>query len=374
MSSSKCIHLILYMLSLSIYTNAQSAEFMLDVFGGKVWKHKKALLYDTPYLSSGFQLGIYRSLNSDPYWKNKWNQPKVGLAYSFLSFGDKNVLGFAHSVFPNAHFNVLNMGKTQLQISVGFGISFLNKTFAYQINETNNAIGSKINNITKIGFGVKHSFQHYAFRIGADFTHYSNGGTTSPNSGINVITSSLSISRKFGKKQNTKPELENIILNKPFKRNGFNMQYHIGMTEDDVLNGPKYLVHAISFSYARRFSPAYRLLAGIEYEYNYGKFYFELNAFNDRQTASRRAKQWIYIIAQEFQIVNFNLRTQVGIYSNKPVRNNNDPFYFKLISQYRFPLERMPLIESLSIGVAMKSHYAKAEYIALVMNINLGEF
>jgi hypothetical protein len=360
---------------MSINANAQSSEIMFDVFGGKVWKHKKALLYDTPDISSGFQLGIYRSLKSDPYWTRKWNNPKIGLAYSFLSFGDKDVLGYAHSVFPNAYFNVLDKGNTQIQVSVGIGISFLNKTYENGTNETNNAIGSKINNISKIGFGLKQNFDTYAFRIGADFTHYSNGGTTSPNSGINVITTSFSISRKLGKLNTSKPEFKaDTIQEHTFKRNGFNVQYHIGMTEDDVLNGPKYLVHALSLSYAHRFSPAYRLLAGIEYEYNYGKFHFELNAFQDRQTASTRAKQWIYIIAQEFQVVNFNLRTQVGIYSNKPVSNNNDPFYFKLISQYSFPLKSMPVVDSISLGVAMKSHYAKAEYIALVFNVNFGEF
>ena len=353
---------------------SQGNEVIFDVFAGKVWKHKEALLYETPAVSSGFQIGVYRDLKSTSFWKNKWNHPKLGLAYSFLSFGDKEVLGFAHSVFPNAYFNVFNRERIKVQVSAGFGISYLTRTYQNQINETNNAIGSSINNISKIGIGLRHQFNQISIRAGVDFTHYSNGGTKSPNSGINVVTGSFSMIKSFGvqeKKTLIEPSDDGV---NNFKRHGFNLQYHIGITEDDVLNGPKYLIHAVSAAYRFKFSRAYSLLAGLEYEYNYAKFHFELNAFQDRETASRRAKQWVYIIAQEFQLVDFSLRTQIGIYSNQPVDNNNDPFYFKLIPQYNIRVNNLPYVQSIGLGVALKSHYAKAEFLGLSMNINFGNY
>ena len=366
-------HIFCYFLFLVVchHANSQNTEIMFDLFGGKVWKHKKALLYDTPSLTSGFQLGIYRELKAKDYWSNKWNHPKVGIAYSFLSFGDKEVLGFAHSIFPNAYFTVLNKDKLKLQISAGFGISYLNRTFQVQQNETNNAIGSHINNISKIGFSFMVPSNSFSLRAGVDFTHYSNGGTTSPNSGINVVTANAGMIIPFHKANIENEESTEGFDSKKESKHGINFQYHIGITEDDVLNGPKYLVHASSLAYSYSFSPAYRLYAGIEHEYNFAKFHFELNAFQSREEASRRAQKLIFIVAQEFQLVNFSLRTQIGIYTKYPYDDNRNPFYFKLIPQYQIPLNKLPLVDSVTIGLALKSHYAKAEYLALSFGLNL---
>jgi len=310
-----------------------------------------------------------RPLKASGFWAQTWNDPTVGLAALYMSFGDDQVLGHAIAVLPLAEFNLFTRKKTSLRLTNGFGLARLSKTFNEVNNPTNNAIGSHFNNVSKLGLAIHHDFGQVGFFLGGDFTHFSNGGSQSPNSGINVITGVIGFKRNFNTKQEKqKAEYESVLDSVSFKKSGFNLNWHYGFYEDDVPNGPKYPIQAISGAWYRQFSPRYRILFGLEYEHNSANYHFAKNTFQSESDARRQAKQVILLVANEFYLVNYSFRFQTGFYTNHPSNFGNGAFYFKLISQYHFDLTQLPF--GLSVGVMMKSHWAKAENIGLVFGID----
>lgn len=351
---------------------AQGSTFALELNGGRIWKHKEDLYYDTPAVSGGFQLTYQRKLKTEQdYWRRVWGDPSVGFAALYMSFGDKEVLGHAIGVLTYASFDIFRTNTSRVQITNGFGIARLNRLFNEVNNTDNNAIGSRLNNVTKFGLRYNRKFSKFNLIIGTDFTHFSNGGSQSPNSGINVITGVIGLEKplnglKPGQKEpNLLHEQMDTIAQRRF---GFNFNYHVGFFEDDVPNGPKYLIQAISSSIYRQFSPRYRLHVGLEFEHNESNYFFARNTFQDEATSRRLSRQFIFIVANEFFLVNYSFRFQTGFYTNYPSNFENGPFYFKFISQYHFDIPNTHFRPS--IGVMMKSHWAKAENIALVLGFD----
>ena len=89
-----------------------------------------------------------------------------------------------------------------------FGASFGWKKYDEETNPMNNVVGSKIN--AYINFGLLLNWQIDArtnLRAGVGVTHYSNGNTGYPNSGVNTIGGSFGLIRYFGSKE--KLELHN---------------------------------------------------------------------------------------------------------------------------------------------------------------------
>ena len=354
-----------------MFGTSQSKQLEVNVMVGKIWKHKSSLLYKTPLVSSAIQISYFRPLRKKGYWDQVWNVPKVGISFMYLSFGDRQVLGNAYAIFPEIKFNLVSKNKFNLGLNSGFGIARLSVVYNEVSNPINNAIGSHINNISKIGLWLEKRAHSYTYKIGGDFIHFSNGGTQSPNSGINVVTGTIGLIKHFGlEKQSTDQDNSRHLLPE-FKTHGFNINYHYGLTEDDVPNGPKYPIHALSLSYFKSFSPRYRLHLGAEYEYNSANYQFAINIFTHQKEAKRQARQIILILANEFFIVNYSFRLQTGFYTNYPTNFRKGAFYFKLISQYHFKLPKSFPFNKFSIGVMMKSHWAKAENLGLVLGIDI---
>jgi len=80
-----------------------------------------------------------------------------------------------------------------------FGASFGWKKYDRTYNPQNEVIGSKINAYINLGFFLNWQLNsQWSLTAGMDFTHYSNGNTHYPNSGVNPIGGRVGIVRTFG--------------------------------------------------------------------------------------------------------------------------------------------------------------------------------
>lgn len=80
-----------------------------------------------------------------------------------------------------------------------FGASFGWKKFDEVTNPNNRVVGSKVNAYINLGFLLNWQIAaNTNLRAGIGVTHYSNGNTSYPNSGVNTIGASIGITRSFG--------------------------------------------------------------------------------------------------------------------------------------------------------------------------------
>lgn len=141
----------------------------------------------------------------------------IGIAYN--TFFNSQELGnpLAVYVFQTSKIATLSP-KLSLDYEWNFGASFGWKEYNEETNPMNRVTGSKINAYINLGFLLNWQVSaHTNLRAGIGMTHYSNGNTNYPNSGVNTIGASIGITRSFGESNNPrKPSYlsEKALFNK----------------------------------------------------------------------------------------------------------------------------------------------------------------
>lgn len=128
----------------------------------------------------------------------------IGIAYN--TFFNSQELGnpLAVYVFQTSRIATLSP-KLSLDYEWNFGASFGWKEYNEETNPMNRVTGSKINAYINLGFLLNWQVSaHTNLRAGIGMTHYSNGNTNYPNSGVNTIGASIGITRSFGESNNSR--------------------------------------------------------------------------------------------------------------------------------------------------------------------------
>lgn len=86
-----------------------------------------------------------------------------------------------------------------------FGASFGWRKCDGVSSYSNLIVGSRVNAYINIGAGLRWNFgDGYALTAGLDLTHFSNGNTSFPNPGVNMAGIRIGVTRKLGKKSETR--------------------------------------------------------------------------------------------------------------------------------------------------------------------------
>lgn len=112
-----------------------------------------------------------------------------GIGFSYNTFGAREEMGnpWAAYVFQTSRIASLSPWLS-LDYEWNFGASFGWHPYDAYDNYRNRIIGSKINAYLNVGFFLNARLSRYCdLLVGADLTHYSNGNTHLPNSGLNTI-------------------------------------------------------------------------------------------------------------------------------------------------------------------------------------------
>lgn len=112
-----------------------------------------------------------------------------GIGVGITGFFDAKDLGKPFSVyaFQGAPIAKLN-SRLSLDYEWNFGASFGWKKYHKEKNPSNGAVGSSANAYLNLALMLKYRLnRNWYMSGGLDFTHYSNGNTDYPNSGINLI-------------------------------------------------------------------------------------------------------------------------------------------------------------------------------------------
>ena len=180
----------------------------------------------------GLDLTVQRSINhiSDG-WVKRTGAKAAGISFIFRDLQDfkghedtsANSFGQAYGVAGHMDFRILSLGSASLDLRPGIGLSYLSKTFF--TDKRNRFIGSHLNEIIKLDllFQVPAS-STVDLTAGAGFLHYSNGGMSIPNGGINM----LSISTGLRLKKNDLEKKEYATRYRNLNRSTFELNVGIG--------------------------------------------------------------------------------------------------------------------------------------------------
>lgn len=122
----------------------------------------------------------------------------IGIAYNTFFCPSEVGNPLAVYVFQTSKIAALTP-KLSLDYEWNFGASFGWKKYDEETNPWNRVVGSKINAYINLGFMLNWQLApNTNLRAGIDVTHYSNGNTHYPNSGVNTIGASVGVTHFFG--------------------------------------------------------------------------------------------------------------------------------------------------------------------------------
>lgn len=142
-----------------------------------------------------------------------------GIGISYNTFFNSKEIGnpLAVYVFQTSRIATISP-KLSFDYEWNFGASFGWKKFDEENNPNNTVVGSKINAYINLGFLLNWQIAaNTNLKAGIGITHYSNGNTNYPNSGVNTLGASIGITRSFGGEKNEKETL-NKLINPKFER------------------------------------------------------------------------------------------------------------------------------------------------------------
>lgn len=333
---------------------------------GKIIKHSSKILYDIPAFSYGVSANIVYRTFGKQYWNSWQKYPELGVQLGYMNLGDQAVLGNAFSVLPNISLKLLGGQETRFDFMVGTGIAYLTKKFNYTKNPNQTAIGSNVNNITLLQFNLHHHITTSLKAIaGFGLTHYSNGSSSLPNLGINLLTAQAGI-QWIPQPVDGGDYTQSSIDPKPDRRFGLTTHLSLAFVEQALPGGPKYPVYIASLGGIYRLSKAQQIIIGTELEYHLSDYYFLLRSTeaNDEKTARNAARRHLIFVADEFFFWPFSLVLQAGTYLDTDYQYNFGKIYTKLSTRYYFKPFGKPKTR-IYAGVHLKAHKLAAEYISL---------
>lgn len=337
---------------------------------------------------------------ADKNWHGYFNYPQIGVGSVFLNLGNDEILGNLIGLYPYLNFSLIDLSGFRLGLKTGAGASYLTKTFndtkyfdehgAVVLDKSNAAIGSKVNVYFAIGGNLLISLAK-GFSITGEFNwnHASNGNVYTPNSGLNMLNTSVGIAYS--------PRYQDIY--RPVKRQFVDLPRKTGM--DIILSGgtrqldyrdnSRFPAGSVIISIHRPVCNQIRLGVGLDFFYD--GVYASVNSSPDPEENISKAK-FTYLtsdklinrfrggisIQPEFVFGRMSAGFHFGLYLFNPIKNlepyedakNGTPDK-GLIYPYNIEKEngwlytraslKYLISDHVFLHLGLKTHLQKAEFI-----------
>jgi hypothetical protein len=288
----------------------------------------------------------------------KINHPEFSYRLQYARFGNAEVFGEAWSFYSAVNFHLLRNTHLQWYATLGSGISWFSKYYDPITNPTNNVIGSRVNNITFIGTGIRLPITSQ-LKIVAEsaLVHMSNGSLQHPNLGINHWTASIGVNYSIAKGKVTAYEKDaSYSVNRKWAHT---IRTAIAL-QNNIIGGPAHFIINSNFLSLRKTSPNNRLGLGVTIAYNEGEYrWLVLREPENRSNARIRSTDLSINIADELRIRNTSLMGMIGYYLYDPYYKIA-PIYFKVGFQQYLKLGK---VQNLIIFGNLKTHFFIADYM-----------
>ena len=136
--------------------------------------------------SLAFSYGVQTA--GDKAWHHALNFPYYGVSFYNANFFNSMELGYPTALFGYMGFPLIRTYRSTFGYELGFGLTYNWQPYDPYKNPFNVAIGS--HRTVYIDASLFYSYnltKRWQLKSGFSFTHFSNGATKKPNSGLNLV-------------------------------------------------------------------------------------------------------------------------------------------------------------------------------------------
>lgn len=310
--------------------------------------------YDTEFPLTGsicHQISVLRVTDGSRHWHRHYRYPLSGIGMSYMRFGNDTVLGSAIGLFPQWVIEGRKGKRLTYSFSLGAGLAYFTRYYDRMSNPENELIGSRITNITIIGFRLNFQASPYwQVFAGASLFHYSNGHTAIPNMGLNDRPYSFGIAYR----PRTRPISTVFTDALGDRRIRFNIRIGRGMQEmagsTFPVRGPSYPVYNLAIFASKLVSYVNNLHLGLYATYYSGYYNFMLLEQIYQGQERRRSFVYSAFAGHEFLIGHFGFTQELVV-------NFHNPFYRELYYRRYYEPEDFPQNLPLYLGLRLQFDY-----------------
>jgi len=140
-----------------------------------------------------FELSFQKQTYGKQYWQAYFNYPTIGFSAFYSNLGNIDIIGKAYALYPFINFPLNKSKINTFSFRMGVGLGYLTNKYHPTENFHNTSIGSNVNAAISLTFEYKRYLsERYKISVFAGLTHFSNGSSTEPNNGLNIINAGLS--------------------------------------------------------------------------------------------------------------------------------------------------------------------------------------
>lgn len=352
---------ILLLLFFSLTLNALSAQdkkasFYIDAdyFVGQNKPHRPEIK-NLVYSCSGFDIRAGWQSNGNKLWHKAYRNPSYGVGFNYNQF-ETPIIGTPLSLYFFSTFPMVRYRFLQLNFSYNLGISHGINPYNAETNPYNKATGTRNNVFGGINVDEEFSItRNISIFAQQGFTHYSNGTLGFPNLGLNAPM--LKVGARYYVSQKEPYQKEKIKVDEKPWGGSFML-----------VTGAKKLRPEQSWHYYKEIGLIPVLTKRLSYKNRVGvggEFLFNQavrGKYLDKELSTSQIITAAVNVQHEFLIEKFSVLTQFGIYlHNQP----SSTFYYERLGvSYSF-------IQHMRLGLSLKAHYVKAEYVELSLCYDL---
>ncbi len=334
------------------YTYSVSGE----VFGGFIIKHRDVIGHLIKGHPTGFRVGLYRYSYGHKAWEQRYGYPTLSVLLGYYNLKNDQVLGRALALNTGLifHLNDITRSRNDFQVHLGFGLSYVSKTYDKDNNNKNNVISTHFpwSIYLRLAYDRQLSDRLKA-GIAMQMSHFSNAARKLPNLGLNVVN--LSVGMKYAL-SDARPEYRRDQLqSRDFDKKSYvNFDIRIGFNEKQPIGSGRLPYLAMAAFWNKRVGVKSIVDAGLEGFFNFA--YRSEIENNYPEPATRPDYRSLSVmLGHELVLDKFALVTQTGVYFYKPYLPG-DWLYFKIGFKYYFN-------QRLYASMILKSHFAVAEVL-----------
>jgi hypothetical protein len=324
---------------------------------GMIIPHSEAIEPVSHTNPAGLEINLALHLTSENVWQYCFCYPRVGLALHYVDFANRDVVGSAVALYPYVEPFIRADRRWSMAVRFGPGFSYQTTIYDEVTNPDNKFFGSHFAFIAMLNASVNYRInQHFSARATLSYNHISNGGTVSPNYGINYPMAGMGMDYIFNPYNFEEREKDRGVVLNP-DRDRFDLALFFSGRESERF-GKWFGVYGIWGGYSRMVGRVSAFYAGAELvsdllvRENLRQDF--LDGTIEHNPGHLRAS---LLAGHELVLGRFLFSQYAGVYFYAPAQPRK-PWYQRYALLYRFA-------PSTWIGVNARAHYHVIDFIDL---------
>lgn len=227
---------------------------------GSVIRHTSKIRHFSGTYPTGLELNFQSQTTGKQAWHQLYRYPRIGASLIYLDYHNL-IIGKSLAFSPYLSLPIKRSGKTRVHFRFGSGLAYFSNTFNRRENPGNNIVSTYVNAVIQTRLEYEYAISNQLALLGGiGLNHYSNGGNSKPNLGVNIATASVGINFT------NKNYLVTIAhADKPIKRKNYiTISSSLGIKQRNDYDTLRYLVKSVAVAALHRINQKSTILMGLE--------------------------------------------------------------------------------------------------------------